>query len=475
MGITSSLGHFAKTAACFATLLMSGAAAHADDTELLNATLITKLHLDRSESRAQMLGAYQVTFRNTGTEPLSRVTVLLNPGLKVMKVQGPGGRALRTASRTAMIAGKPGLSLEATTITLAEPVNAGSRYEIVVHYSGKLEDLSLMGLEEVREILNPNFTMLRAEGFAYPVFADADFASIEAAWHHAPFHQVAFVEVNGEQKVVGNLMVAEKTLNGSKINYELKSAQPVAPLTLAVGDYENLRSGNLLVAYRAGQRTEADAVLERVGSDIAALTNIYGEPRSGAELTVASVRDGYGSSFGPGLALVPDSRFGAELSLGHALTDMWMLNPAKVQGHWATGIDTLIRSHEADSAALPALKEKLFGDALALVKTNAAVGKTPLTDFTAAGLRAESDAMSTLAYAMLHDMLGDEAFWSLIRDFRSEMGAGYTDFATVADYLTRTLPSKQAKKLVQNWFEKGRAGKDLSKAKTYAELLKLYR
>ena len=471
MGTTSLL----KSLAIVTSLLGCGAASANEHTDLLNATLITKLHLDRSEARAQMLGAYQVSFRNTGDAPLSSVTVLLNPGLKVMKVQGPGGRALRFNARAAAVAGPAGLSLLAAEITLAEAVQPNGRHEIVIHYSGKLEDLSLMGLKEAREILHPDFTMLRAEGFAYPVFAHPDMASIGAAWGHKPFLQVAFVEVNGEQKVVGNLMVAEKTLNGSKVNFELKSAQPVGPLTLAVGDYESLRAGNLVVAYRAGQRSEADAVMERMSSEMARLAAHYGTPRSGAELTVASVRDGYGSSMGPGLVLVPDSQFGAGLSLGTALTDMWMLNPAKVQGHWATATDTFIRAHAADSGSLAALKQHAFDDALALVNRNAAAGKTALVDFAAEGLRTESDVMTTLAFALLHDILGDEAFWTLIRGMRTELSSGYTDLATVADYLDRTLKAKAAKKLVQNWYEKGRAGKDIAKAGSYAGLVKLYR
>jgi hypothetical protein len=473
MGTNSLL----KRIACFAAFLLASAhtATANDHTELLNATLIAKLHLDRSESRAQMLGAYQVTFRNTGKTPLKGVTVLLNPGLKVMKVQGPGGRTLRFNARTASVGGQAGLRLLAADITLAEAVNPNSRHEIVIHYSGKLEDLSLMGLADAREILHPDFTMLRTQGFAYPVFARADMASIGAAWGHKPFHQVAFVEVNGDQKVVGNLMVAEKTLNGSKINYELKSAQPVGPLTLAVGDYESLRAGNLIVAYRAGQRTEADAVLERVSSEIASLTAKYGAPRSGAELTVASVRDGYGSSTGPGLVLVPDSQFTGSLSLAPALTGMWMLNPAKTDGHWAHAIDSFIRTREADGAPLPALKQHAYDGAQALVKGNAAVGKTALVDFTVSGLRAESDAMNTLAFALLHDVLGDDAFWPVIRALREGLSAGYNDTATLAEYLERSITHKGARKLVQNWYEKGRAGKDLAKAKSYAELVKLYR
>jgi hypothetical protein len=473
MGTNSLL----KRIACFAAFLLASAqtATANDHTELLNATLIAKLHLDRSESRAQMLGAYQVTFRNTGEAPLKGVTVLLNPGLKVMKVQGPGGRALRFGARTASVSGKSGLSLLAADITLAEAVKPNSRHEIVIHYSGRLDDLSLMGLEDAREILHPDFTMLRAQGFAYPVFASPDMASIGAAWGHKPFHQVAFVEVNGDQKVVGNLMVAEKTLNGSKINFELKSAQPVGPLTLAVGDYESLRAGNLVVAYRAGQRTEADAVLERVSGEIARLTAQYGAQRAGAELTVASVRERYGSSIGPGLALIPDSQFGAGLTLGHALTDMWMLNPAKTDGHWAHAIDSFIRTREAEGAPLPALKQHAYDDALALMKANPAVGKTALVDFTVSGLRSESDTMGTLAFALLHDLIGDDAFWPMIRTLREGLSAGYNDTATLAEHLERIITHKGARKLVQNWFEKGRAGKDLAKAKSYAELLKLYR
>jgi len=46
---------------------------------------------------------------------------------------------------------------------------------------------------------------------------------------------------------------------------------------------------------------------------------------------------------------------------------------------------------------------------------------------------------------------------------------------TIADYLDRHVENKAARKLIKNWFEKGRIGKDLVKGKTYVGLLKLYR
>ncbi len=455
-----------------------------DNIELLNSTLITKLHLDASPDRAQMLAAYQVSFRNKGDAPLEKVTILLNPGLQVSKVLGAGGRKLQTRNRNAHIAGREPLRLNAVDITLASPLKHNSRREIVIHYAGSLEDLSLVGLPQSREVLHPTFTMLRAQGFAYPVFARPEMQAIEAAWHGKPFHQVAFVEVNGNQKVVGNLAFAEKTINSGKTNFELKSTQPTGPLALAIGDYDIGRNSGISTAYRGGQSAAATNIATAVQTYAHSLTRKLGAPKSDAMLTILSVPDGYGSGHSEGLIYVEDSMFDAATLTGDtdfaakvrgAVRDMWLLNPSHSTGHWANGVDRFILASNTPSTDILVFKEQLFGEVLALEAQNEKLGKTPLTDFTIEGFDAEADIINTLAFAVLHDLLGDEGFWGLTRQLRADLSAGYTDTSTVLDFLDRTLENRSAKKFVTNWFEKGRMGKDLAKAKTYAELVKRYR
>ncbi|WP_417449918.1 hypothetical protein [Kordiimonas sp.] len=471
-------------AAVFLVFSSGGYTAANDDVELLNGTLIAKLHLDTRPDRAQMLGAYQVSFRNTGDAPLGRVSILLNPGLRVSKVLGPGGARLQTSDRNANVAGTTGLRLKVVDISFAVPLKPKSRLEIVIHYAGTLDDLSVMGLPQSREMLSPDFTMLRAEGFAYPVFAYPTMPGIEAAWQGKPFHQVAFVEVNGSQNIVGNLSFAEKTTTGTKTNFELKSTQPTGPLTLAIGDYDTNRSGGITVAFRTGQATEARSIAAALATYSESLNQSVGTPKSNAQLTIASVRDGYGSGRRQGLVYVEDSMFdAATLSEGRgigaklraAVLDMWMLNPSRAAGHWANGIDRFIMAAQTSESDMPHIKKTLFDEVLTLEKRNRTLGKTPLTDFTTEGFEVEADAVSTLAFAVLHDLLGEEQFWALIRKLRGELSAGYTDTTTLADFLDRSLDNRAAKKFAANWFEKGRMGKDLAKAETFGELVSRYR
>lgn len=117
----------------------------AKPVELLNATLVARLHFDETPRKGQMVGAYQVSFRNIGEQPLNELSLLLNPGLEFRKVIGPNGKSLPLSSDVRPIAGSDGLQLSHAVVKLTTPISSNSRAEIIIHYKGFLQDLSVGG------------------------------------------------------------------------------------------------------------------------------------------------------------------------------------------------------------------------------------------------------------------------------------------------------------------------------------------
>ena len=82
---------------------------------------------------------------------------------------------------------------------------------------------------------------------------------------------------------------------------------------------------------------------------------------------------------------------------------------------------------------------------------------------------------SILAFLALHELLGSDDFFALVRGLRAELSVGYVDMQTVADYLDQHIKNRKARKFAENWFSKGRIGKDMAKAGSFEELVALYR
>ncbi|WP_417456023.1 hypothetical protein [Kordiimonas sp.] len=448
-------------------------ATQTDDVELLNATLVARLHLAQKPEDGQMVGAYQVSFRANTEEPISKVHILLNPGLQILKVVGAGNKPLNVREKNTTMTGSSGLMLRTATITLPKPLKKNKgRAEIVIHYKGYLKDLSAYGVEGVPDQLHPDFTMIRAEGFAYPVFAKPDMAAISAAWNRKPFHQVAFLDVPGSNTVVGNLAIAQKTTSGDITKLELKSSRPTGLMALAIGPYSTSAIGPVTLALLPA----ADiAINQQVKDAVTALEEQLGAPASGIRMTVATLPSSYSTPDSQGAYFTHDSAPINMAELKGALFNMWRMNPEGRAGHWAEGFDRVMDAIIEGQPNVAAFTDTLFATSKTLLSNDPAMGKVALTDYIIEGYDDESGTISALAFIVLYQLMGEEAFTNLIAEMRRELSAGYVDMASAAEFLDATVTDKDARKFIKNWFASGKIGKDMDRSGTLKDLVTRYR
>lgn len=459
---------------------MASTNAFANDAkvELLNSTLIAKLHLDAIDRKGQMVGAYQVSFRNKSKGPLSSLTLLLNPGLNFTHATGPKNVALSISSNVTPVAGYELLELNRATVRLPKPLKAGRRTEIVVHYKGYLTNMAYMAVEKVKETLNPSFTMIRADSFGYPVFAEPKRSSIDTAFAHKPFQQVAFIDYPGNNNVAGSLGVAGKSLKANINTVHMKNTLPTGLFAAAIAPYGQLEAGPVTISYLDGGIASAQNFQSLVMGETNRLHTLLGGPSAGAKLRVVEVPTGYGSSETEGAFFRERNSFGAATIPGDiksAIFDLWKFNGRDTPGHWSNGLDAVVQTAIAAPEDIAEFQQTSFKASQHLFNTNKQMGKTSLADYAIEGFSAQSDTVSTLAYGALYSVLGPEVFFKFIKDLREEIRGQYTDTQVIAEFMDDNIKDKAAKKLAKNWFSSGRAGKDMAKAESFEELVKRYK
>ncbi len=452
----------------------------ADDgpAQPLNSTLITRLHLDPTDRNGQMVGAYQVSFRNVSDSPLSSLTLLLNPSLSFTKVVGSGGSLLSAPSNVTAIAGYELLELNVAKVQLPEPLGAGKRTEIVVHYKGYLTNMTYMAVEGVKETLHPNFTMIRADSFGYPVFAEATRSSIDAAFAHKPFRQVVFIDYPGTNDIAGSLNVAEKTQSGGMTKVEMKSPTPTGLFAAAIAPYSHLEAGPVKISFLQGSTANAQNFLLLASQEAKRIEGLLGAPFAGAEIRFVEVPTGYGSRETKGAVFRESSFFDAnalEPKIKKAILDLWIFDIPGPPGDWENGLSAFLPIAVLAPENITAFQQSKFEASQALFNADKRMGKTSLADYVVDGYLPESDTVSALAYATLYSILGPDAFFDLFRKMRTEFANQYIDAQSVADFMKANLKNKAAKKFAKNWFSSGRAGKDMAKAKSFEDLIKRYK
>jgi len=452
---------------------------HANDQnlELLDSNLIAKLHLADIPKDGQMVGAYVVSFRPKKGQSVNTITILLNPGLEFIKADA-GRTPLAATSRVAAIQGMDMLELNVVDINLGKTLTGTNRIDIAIHYRGYLEELSWTGLTGVKETLHPDFTMLRAQSFAYPVFAQPTMSAIKKAWAGKAFLQFADVTLPGANEIVGSLNVAEKKLVGAKTKVTLKSNRTTSPMALAIAPYQNISSGPVTVSFLDGGRSGANRLLSAATAQISAMERLLGAPTSNAALNIIAVPNGYGTSAASGAIFVETGFFDAPSitpAIKKAIGDLWKSTNAGKAGNWSNGLDRVIDLLIYHPDMLAEFQMILLSTNKQLFASNKRLGKIALENYGIEGLSAEADEVSALAFTALHDILGREEFFKMVRGLRSSLNDGYVDMTTVAEFLQKNLKNKKARKFAKNWFSGKKAGKDINKAHNFLGMVKTYK
>jgi len=461
----------------FSLVAASGSYASSPNIELLNSTLITKLHLDETPRDGQMVGAYQISFRNPGDTPVTQVPILLNPGLNIIKVVGSGNRSLPTTSVILPVKGMEMLELTAAMVPLLKPLQKNNRTEIVIHYRGYLEDISWTGLAGVKDTLHPDFTMIRAEAFAYPVFAAPDIQAIKTAWAQKPFRQVAHVELPGTYDIAGSHLIISKTITNERTDFDLKNPRPTGLMTLAIAPYQRISEGPVSISYFGEDVAGAQKLLAVTSSETTKLERLLGKTAKGAALQIVALPDGVSSqsetAIFKGRNFFKTPLLTSEMKA--AILDMWKTSKGAKPGHWATGLDAATEKLLGEPNDISAFKGDIFTTSKPMFLASKTLGKTALRDYAIDGFSAQSDTVSALGFAVLHDIMGEDAFFAFVRGLRDELNSGYADMELVADYMANHLTDKKAHKFAKNWFMNGKAGKDMAKAKNFSDLVARYR
>ena len=452
----------------------------ATEVELTNATLIAKLHFDSNPRSGQMVGAYVASFKAPAGKSINKVTVLLNPGLQFVKAEA-GRQRLNATDSLVMVDGKSDLEVRAVEINLGRTLAASDsgtakgRMDVAIHYRGYIEDISWMGMEGVKETLNPRYTMLRPESFSYPVFATANWPSIEQAFNHKAFYQSATIDYPGSNTLVSNLMVDSKSINGTATKAELSSDSPAKLMTVAIGAYQHLKQGSVIIEYLGGLESGARNTAN-VFSSLITQTNTRLGP-IGGPVKIIQLADGFQSKFERNTLFVTSDFVKSptiNADMKTALLGKWLVNRSGRGDHWAVGLDRAISLYafsEGDAGAAEAMLFNLVKDAFA---SNKALGKTALPDYIIEGYGAYSADVSSLGFSVLYELLGSSEFLAVVRSVRASLGSGYADMEALAEHLQSSIKNKKAKKFAKNWFSSNKAAKDIAKAKDFAALVARY-
>lgn len=383
---------------------------------------------------------------NNGTAPASILPLLFYRLHKVSNVRVDGTPA-ETNSRITGLEGRDRHQVNAVTVELPQPLPPGATCSVDLEYGGVTA-----GAREVWpymwDSVTRDYVLLRPDAIWYPVAGLPDLASYHRAFR-IPKHFDVTVQVPE-----GFLASAPGVVTTEPGVTRFRTTAPRERFDLAVAPFTRLESGGVSVYYLPGDATWGTAVLGWVNAALSGLSERLG-PRGTGSLAIVQIPLGWGSQSSPELILQEPGAaddWVAAAAVLHEVSHFWTPAPADWPRRFSDESLACFFQYLLVGALFGAGKaeEQLDRYQRSVNRTQGAAATRfldgPISD----------DQHNTVWYAKgalalhrLRDLLGEERFWPLLKEYTAEDEATTQGFAKL---LRQRYPSAETEAFLRDWF-----------------------
>jgi hypothetical protein len=255
--------------------------------------------------------------------------------------------------------------------------------------------------------------------------------------------------------------------------FEFRSTVPTWRIDIAAGAYRTLvdeRSGTL-VHYLGEEDGGARLVMDAARQSAEVFRRLFGEPPAGRQgLSIIEVPEGWGSQKADGYVLQEGSAFRSTAyapHVYHEIAHYWNAIAAREIAA-ARYFDEAFASYFQALAVRELRGEEEFArmmdrfrGSFARSARNAAARNTPITEYGRAGLGGLSYTKGAWSLHVLHQAVGDEAFFALVRTLLEEHGSQPVNFGQFESLVERRAGERiRVEPYFREWFH-GAAASDL--------------
>jgi aminopeptidase N len=401
-------------------------------------------------------GSVRLTLENEGGAPAAEIPLLLYRLMRLTSARDEAGRALTVTQGVQAIEDVPTLQANVARVTLVEPLGPGARATIELAYEGYL-----LGYREVmgyvRDRIDPSFTILRPDSWAYPEIGVPSFAARRARGL-VYFDYRARITVpealpvtadDGGSETLRSLVVA----NGGRliervahedgtVTWVYENVLPAWRMDFAIAPYGVLEEG----AYRTYYLPEDSAAAPRVHAAVIRAMQIYterfGPLREDPPFAILEIPEGFGSQADVTSILQAAPAFADSTRVNeiyHEVSHLWNVGPTDVSPRWNEGLASFLEHQTAGDIRgtnelderVEFIREWLLG----FMENRPELAAIPMIEY---GRRGQTDlaySVGMLMFDVLHRTVGRESFDRVIGGFYrryAETGGSTDDFVRLA-------------------------------------------
>lgn len=434
-----------------------------------------------------LAGRLRLEVENAGEEPVAEIPLLLYRLMRFTAASDADGRPLEIVQDVVSYEDVPYWQVNAARVTLAEPLEPGERTSIEVAWEGYLRGVTeVMGY--VRDRIDPEFTIVRPDGHAYPEIGRPSLAERRAGGlPRFDYRARITVPTDGPDDVGpltvanGGRLVGVVENEGGTTTWTYENVLPAWRMDFAVAPYGVLERGDSRVYWLPGDSAGAARILDALTATMALYRARFGPLAHDTPFAVIEIPDGFGSQADVTSILQTAAAFRDSArvrEIYHEISHLWNVRPTDVSPRWNEGLATFLEYRTADelegTATLDERVAFIAGWVLDLLEKRPELGDVRMADYGERGTTDLAYSVGMLMFDALHRTVGPETFDAIVGGFYRrfvESGASTDDFVAFADESTEL----DLRPLFDDWLYTTRWRERLAAGESIEEMAAGYR
>ncbi len=467
--------------ACFVVLIIMSSA-YSSGTEQLPATLEYDLDLKIDYNTKKLYGTCEITISNITEEPIKNVPVLLYRLLSVKNVKDENNIPISFVQEVVSIKNWEQIQVNFIEITLNKTLSPGEQSKIKLDYEGYLFGYSAEGWRYVKDHIARDFTIIRTDGFGYPVICNPDDRDLSYMVQQKFDYQINITVPAGMIVVTGGKLI-NKTLKGDEITYTFSSKKPSYRIDIAVSDYKTLEEGQNKVFYFASDSLNARKVMNALQTSFELYTGWFGPLDDYQGFSIIEVPEGYSSLQDVAAIILSAENFRGSDDMRviyHEMAHSWNVTsldpqPSRFESEgYAMFLQTLLLEKLDNRKDMVSIEAQNYLDRIRnTFSENEEYQTIPIKDYGVKGMTDYSYTLGMVVFAIFYDIIGQECFNEIIGSFYL---THHNEGATLEDFIDhcKKISPVDLEVFFNDWIFTTLGIKLVVEGKTYEELIEYY-
>jgi hypothetical protein len=446
-------------------------------------TLAYKLDVRIDYDAEKLNGKCEITLSNGTSQPMAQIPILLYRLLTVKSVENENNKPLPFTQKVISISGWEKIQVNFLEISLSKGLPPGKQIKLNIEYEGYLLGYSEAGWRYVKDHIDKNFTIIRTDGFGYPVVAfptEREMMAIAKERYDYLIH----ITIPDDMFAVTAGELIDQIKTDKQITFIYKSKKPSFRLDIAISDYKLLEKNNNKTYYFPSDSTGARTLMDALDVSWQLYTNWFGPLNNDQGYSIIEVPEGYGSQMDVAAFLISADNFnkpGDMHTIYHEVAHLWNVihldpQPCRFESEGFAQFLQFLASEKLDH------KENAVSDAaqgyLDRIKKDF-IEKTeyqniPIKDYGIHDMTKYSYTLGMVVFALFYDLVGQESFNKIIGSFYSEY---YANGATLEEFINHCKKSAllDLESFFNDWIYTTKAIHLVVNGKTFKEFIQYYK